>query len=198
MLSQRTLAELTDEERGAIEQHLADCADCRGKWDPAFQSQELHHTVKELRRTTTVKDGVMATIRGEAARASGDGEEPVVPERIAGFEVVGTLGRGGMGTVLKARQVSMDRLVALKILPERLAKDKKFVDRFVREARAAARLRHPHIVQAYDAGLADGTYYFAMEYVDGEGLDAILAREGTLEPERALQILKQVCSALWA
>jgi WD40 repeat protein len=197
-LSQKPLAELTDNERAAAEQHLAACPDCRGEWEPALQSQELHRTVRELCSTTSIRAGVMARVRGQKGGNPDKGDGPVVRERIAGFEVVGTLGRGGMGTVLKARQVSMDRFVALKILPKRLASNEDYVRRFVREARAAARLHHPHIVQAHDVGEDDGTYYFVMEYVDGEGLDAAVAREGPLEAERALQIMKQVCSALWA
>jgi len=103
-----------------------------------------------------------------------------------------------MGTVLKARQVSMDRLVALKILPKRLAQNQDFVKRFVREARSAARLRHPNIVSAYEVGIADGYHFFAMEYVEGESLDAALLRNGPIEQDRAVELMKQVCSALAA
>jgi len=132
---------------------------------------------------------------GEAdGRGTGRGET----RRLAGFEILGHIGRGGMGIVLKARQVSMDRVVALKILPRHLADDIVFVERFFREARSAARLRHPHIVQAYDAGESDGTCYFAMEFVDGEGLGTVLAREGALDPQQALVYMRQVCSALAA
>ena len=120
------------------------------------------------------------------------------PKRLGGYELLGRLGKGGMGTVLKARQISLDRLVALKILPQRLAANEQFVQRFLREARSAARLRHPHIVQAIDVGQVEGYYVFAMEYVDGETLEAILRREGPLEPERALRYLKQTTSALAA
>jgi hypothetical protein len=192
LLSARSLAELPPDELAVVQSHIAECSACRER---CYQTQELHAAVKELRRTTTVKASVMARIRGESAPAA---EEPALPGRIGGFEVLGVLGRGGMGTVLKARQVSMDRLVALKVLPQRLAADDAFVGRFIREAHAAAKLRHPHIVQGFDAGLADGYYYFAMEYVDGVGLDAIVARDGPLEPNRALQVLKQATSALWA
>src|SRR5512136_722977 len=93
-------------------------------------------------------------------------EQSQEPKRLGGFELLGRLGKGGMGTVLKARQVSMDRLVALKILPRKLAQNEAFVKRFFREARAAAAVHHPHIVQAHDVGLTDGYYYFAMEYVE--------------------------------
>ncbi|MHC4505053.1 MAG: protein kinase domain-containing protein, partial [Planctomycetota bacterium] len=83
---------------------------------------------------------------------------------VAGFELLGKLGEGGMGIVYKARQASMDRLVALKILPERLAKDTSFVARFFREARVAAKLDHPNIVRGIDVGSAGSDYYFAMEF----------------------------------
>ena len=118
------------------------------------------------------------------------------PTRIGGFEILGRLGQGGMGTVYKARQVSMDRIVALKVLPPRLAKDKAFVERFVREARSAARLQHPNIVQGIDVGVAGGTYYFAMEFVDGPTVRAVLRSSGTLEEKRALEIVQGVAQAL--
>jgi serine/threonine protein kinase len=120
------------------------------------------------------------------------------PKRLGGFEILGRIGKGGMGTVYKARQVSLNRSVALKILSKALAANEDFVKRFIREARSAATIHHPNIVEAYDVGLAEGYYYFAMEYVDGEGLDAVLRREVTLEQGRAAGIMEQVCSALAA
>ena len=72
--------------------------------------------------------------------------------RIGGYEILARLGQGGMGAVYKARQVSMDRIVALKVLPPRLAKDEAYVQRFLREARSAAALQHPNIVQGIDVG----------------------------------------------
>jgi WD40 repeat protein len=120
------------------------------------------------------------------------------PKRLGGFELLARLGKGGMGTVFKARQVSMARLVALKILPKEVAENETFVQRFLREARSAAQLRHPNIVQAFDVGQADGYYFFAMEFVDGETLEALVRRDGPLEPNRALDIMKQVTSALAA
>ena len=96
--------------------------------------------------------------------------------RIPGFEILSTLGRGGMGVVYKARQTSMDRVVALKVLLPEYSREQGFIDRFLREARAVARLNHPHIVAGYDAGSAGGIHYTVMEYVEGETLDARLAR----------------------
>jgi len=115
---------------------------------------------------------------------------------VGGFEILGKIGQGGMGAVFKARQVSMDRVVALKVLPQRLAKNKGFVERFLREARAAAKLDHPNIIQAIDAGHADGYYYFAMEYVEGETLQGLLQRAGALREVRAFEIVRDVLRGL--
>ncbi|MBM4034164.1 MAG: hypothetical protein FJ291_20630 [Planctomycetes bacterium] len=198
LLSERAFDEANPERRADILAHLAACRGCRDAWSAAYDSQELEAGLSGLRGTASVRDRVMARLRGEARPADGAEGEPPLPARVGGFEVLGTLGRGGMGTVLKARQTSTGRIVALKVLPRRLARDERFVTRFIREAFAAARLRHPHIVQVYDAGLADGYYYFAMEYVDGEGLDKVLARGGPLEPGLALRLMRQVCGALQA
>lgn len=115
---------------------------------------------------------------------------------VGGFEVLSEIGRGAMGAVFKARQVSVDRIVALKILPPRLAKNENFISRFLREARSVAHLNHPNIVQAIDAGHAGVYYYFAMEYVDGPTADALLQSEGPLPERRALEIARDVARAL--
>ena len=96
----------------------------------------------------------------------------------------------------KARQVSMDRYVALKVLALRFASDKAFAERFLREARAAAQLSHPNIVQAIDVGEADGRHYFAMEFVAGESVSTALSARGPADPEAALDIVTQVVRAL--
>jgi len=121
---------------------------------------------------------------------------PQQPTTIGGFEIISRLGRGGMGAVYKARQVSLDRIVALKVLPPVLARDKAFIERFFREARAVAKLNHPNIVQGIDVGVAEKYYYFAMEYVDGEPVQHILAREGPMAEKRALDIVLQVAQAM--
>jgi serine/threonine protein kinase len=100
-----------------------------------------------------------------------------------------------MGAVYKARQPSLDRLVALKILPPAIAGGTGFAERFTREARALARLNHPNIVAVYDFGQAAGMPYFVMEYVDGLNLRE-LERGGKLTPQQALQIVPQICQAL--
>ncbi len=120
---------------------------------------------------------------------------PKQPTMIGGYEIMSRLGRGGMGAVYKARQVSMDRLVALKVLPPVLAKDKNFIERFFREARAVARLNHPNIVQGIDVGVAEKYYYFAMEFVDGETVQSILGK-GPMDEKPALAIVLQIAQAL--
>src|SRR5215208_3268643 len=111
------------------------------------------------------------------------------------LEILELLGRGGMGAVYKARQRGLDRFVALKILPPGVDRDPGFQERFVREARALARLSHPNIVAVHDFGQAGGLYYFLMEYVDGVNLREML-RGGHLAPGDALGIVPQVCDAL--
>jgi serine/threonine protein kinase len=116
---------------------------------------------------------------------------PLFPQ----LEVLELLGQGGMGAVYKARQVALDRLVALKILSTRAEEDPEFAERFTREARALARLNHPNIVTVYDSGRAGGRFYLLMEYVDGPNLRRVIAAK-TLRPEEALRIVPQLCDAL--
>ncbi|MCC7139275.1 MAG: serine/threonine protein kinase [Planctomycetes bacterium] len=117
-------------------------------------------------------------------------------EQIAGYRLLERLGGGAMGTVYKARQLSLDRDVAIKILSAELAQDPTFVARFEREAKAVARLNHANIISGIDVGDADGVKYFVMEYVDGSTVASLLRRGGPLDEERALLIAQQVCRAL--
>jgi serine/threonine protein kinase/Flp pilus assembly protein TadD len=125
--------------------------------------------------------------------------EPPSLEEIAPYfpqlELLACLGRGGMGVVYKARQRSLDRLVALKILAPERENDPQFGARFAREAQALARLSHPHIVTVYDFGQADGLFYLLMEYVDGVSLRQLLQTR-RLEPKEALAIVPPICDAL--
>jgi Protein kinase domain len=111
------------------------------------------------------------------------------------LEILELRGQGGMGAVYKARQVKLDRLVALKILPPEWGKDPAFAARFAREARALAKLSHPQVVAVHDFGDADGLYYLLMEYVDGDNLRQRL-QAGRVPPREALAVVTQVCDAL--
>jgi len=127
---------------------------------------------------------------------AGSSDSQIAGKMVGGYELVQKLGRGAMGAVFRARQVAADRTVALKVLPPRLAQDKSFVDRFLREARAAAKLNHPNIVEAIDVGYAEPYYYFAMEYVDGISLKTVLGARNSLPQERALEIAHDIARAL--
>jgi serine/threonine-protein kinase len=115
---------------------------------------------------------------------------------IEGYELLSKIGEGGMGIVYRARQVSLRRTVAVKVLRDELAGDEAFITRFMREARLAAALGHPNIVRAIDVGRCGKTYYFAMEFVDGEAVKAIMNREGVLPERRATEIALHVARAL--
>jgi len=112
------------------------------------------------------------------------------------YELHRRLGRGGMAEVFLARDQLLDRPVAVKVLFPEFATDPSFVERFRREATAAANLNHPNIVGVYDWGEADGTYFIVMEYVDGRTLSEILRDEGPLHPDRAADVGADVAAAL--
>ena len=123
-------------------------------------------------------------------------EGGLVGQVIAGYEVLERVGRGGMGTVYRARQLSLDRIVAFKVLSPSLAWDEEFIERFMDEARASARLVHPNIVRALDVGKAEGIYYFVMEYMPGGSVEDQIEREGRIAPDRAVGILVDVARGL--
>lgn len=116
--------------------------------------------------------------------------------QLSGYELLGKIGEGGMSTVWKARQLSLDRLVAIKTLARAYLPDEDAWQRFRLEAKAAARLSHPGIVQVFDAGESFGMPYIVMEYVDGRSLCEILAARGRLPEAEALSIAESVAQAL--
>jgi len=118
------------------------------------------------------------------------------PSAVDGFRLLKRIGRGGMATVYKAVQVSIGRIVAVKILHPQYAADAVFVSRFQREARAAARLNHPNIVSGIDVGESEGRHYFAMEYVEGRSLARALREDGPMTPKAALGVVTQIARAL--
>jgi len=119
-----------------------------------------------------------------------------VPRELGSFELLEKIGQGSTATVFKGRQRGLDRFVAVKVLAPRLAEDDAYLARFRREARAAARLTHPNIVAAIDVGEAEGFHYVATEFIEGESLSQVLAREGRLSEARALAIAIEVAGAL--
>jgi len=117
-------------------------------------------------------------------------------ERIGPYEILEELGQGGMGVVYRARQASLNRMIALKVLPSHLESDDTAVRRFRQEGETAARLKHDNIVTVYDAHVDEPPYYIAMEFLQGRPLDSIIAERGRLEPEEAVAIISQVCAGL--
>ena len=119
-----------------------------------------------------------------------------VDQKIPGYQLLERIGAGGMGVVYKARQLRMDRLVAIKLLKPKYSRNARYVERFLREAKLAAKLSHNHIVQAIDAGEAYGHQFFVMEYVEGTSVGDLLTRDGPFEESEAIRIVLQVAHAL--
>ncbi len=112
------------------------------------------------------------------------------------YRIVRRLGQGGMARVFLAQDESLHRQVAVKVLADRHSDDPHFIERFQREARAAARLNHPNIVQVYDQSQTAGMSYIVQEYVEGETLKDLIRRESPIEPRRAITIALQILAAL--
>ncbi|MBI2192406.1 MAG: protein kinase [Planctomycetes bacterium] len=121
---------------------------------------------------------------------------PITGQRIPGYEILARLGQGTLGTVYKARQISMDRVVAIKVLAQHYSRNEEFVQQFIQQARAAAQFSHPNIVRAIDVGNIRNLYYFVMEFVDGISAEERLRKEGLLPEREALEMAAQVCRAL--
>src|SRR5256714_12637842 len=121
-----------------------------------------------------------------------------VPQIIAGrFRIECEIGTGGMGTVYRATHLGLERPVAVKIIKPEFAADRDVTERFMREARTMARLRHPHAAMIFDAGnLPDGRHFIVMEFVEGTTLSEALAREGRFTPERVVRIASDICDVL--
>jgi serine/threonine-protein kinase len=117
-------------------------------------------------------------------------------QKIPGYRLLGKLGAGAMATVYKARQLNLDRLVAIKVLPRKFSQNPQFIERFYAEGRAAAQLNHPHIVQAYDVGKAGEYHYFVMEFVDGRTVYDDIVKHKRFAEAEAIEIVRQVALAL--
>jgi Tol biopolymer transport system component/tRNA A-37 threonylcarbamoyl transferase component Bud32 len=131
---------------------------------------------------------------GEQTQTS---ETSAIPSRIGEFDILREIGRGGMGIVFEAVQLSLGRRVALKVRPQRDATDGLQARRFGREARAVAKLQHPNVVTVHGSGSYDGWQYIAMDLVDGCSVDSIV-EQGPAGPERAAEIVRDIAEALEA
>ncbi len=134
--------------------------------------------------------------RSQMVRLMQESGETTKKFQIPGYQVMSKIGKGSMGVVYKAKQISVDRVVAIKILLDTLAQNKEFIKRFEREAKIAARLSHNNVVNAIDAGEVDGHYFFVMEYVEGPTIKDYLDKNKTFEEKEALRIVMAVAEAL--
>ena len=112
------------------------------------------------------------------------------------FEIIEVAGEGGMGVVYRARQLTLERIVALKVISPAVADSPDFTTRFRRESRLAASIDHPHVVSVYSAGELEGRAYIAMQWVDGNGLDGLLRDRKPLDEARTRRIISQLAGAL--
>ena len=134
----------------------------------------------------------LLNVPSESDRTSGS----LIGSRLGDYQIMRKLGRGGMADVYAARQLSLGRDVALKVLRSEFSRDKDYVERFRREARAAAKLNHPNIVQVYEVGSFDSIFYIAQELIDGGNLRQRLEGQGAIGAEEAIELLVSVASAL--
>lgn len=125
-----------------------------------------------------------------------EGKDKDSAQYIPGYKILSKLGAGAMAIVYKAKQISLDRIVAIKILPRRFSENPDYVQRFYKEGKAAAKLNHNNIVAAFDVGEAGGYHYFVMEYVEGKTLYEDLAKGKIFSESEAINIVRQVANAL--
>lgn len=170
-------------------------------------AQELHDCLEEKKKLSSRGQRISLSevmlqcgylTRSQLQRLGTNLEDSISAkaQQIPGFQILGRLGAGAMATVFKAKQLSLDRVVAVKVLPKKLGDNPEFVDRFYKEGRAAARLNHNNIVQAIDVGEAGGYHYFVMEYIQGKTVFDDLAAGKIYTEKEALDIIIQVAKAL--
>jgi len=155
------------------------------------QSEENPTTLEQLLISNRFITPSQARRIKEATKEGKD-----VAEQIPGYKILGKLGAGAMAIVYKAKQLSLDRVVAVKILPRRFSENQDYVQRFYKEGKAAAKLNHNNIVTAYDVGEADGYHYFVMEYVEGKTLYEDMSKGKIFSEAEAIEIITQVAKAL--
>ncbi len=151
---------------------------------------------ERLAGDTQLSFGDKVSIGDTVMEFIGDSAGKPIDFEIPGYQIQERIGEGGMGVVYKARQVSMDRTVALKVLSEKYSSNSEFIDRFIREARSAGRLNHPNVIHVHDVSKAGGRYFFSMEFIDGPTVKKLLREKGRLPYRQSLEIITQAAKAL--
>ena len=208
-LTEEQLSELAECDRlpppGSAERaHLDTCADCRAQLDQHRANMVWANDVfAKARLGDSDADTGTETKSGPAriARLIEHGilqrsDDPRTPARFGAYEIVGCIGEGGMGIVLRGRDVALNRTVAIKLIRPELADEDEITARFAHEARCAAALRHPNIVTIHATGQEHGTPFLVMEHVDGETLADRIQRVGTLQPASTGEIFRQILAGL--
>ena len=167
--------------------------------------EELQRSLKQLKERRNISPIVLQDLMIELGFITANQaerlkksikESKAAAHQIPGYKIIGKLGAGAMAVVYKARQLSLNRIVAIKILPKRFSENPEYVERFYKEGQAAGKLNHPNIVQAFDVGEAGGYHYFVMEYVEGRTIADDLAQGKVFPESEALEIIIQVARAL--
>jgi len=186
--------------------HLEGCATCRETLLALGQPTDT--LVNRLRRPRTRDpyldepqcQAALKQAKSLAGKMPPTGEEPSTPaarpRQLGDYELLEKLGEGGMGAVYKARHRTMDRLVAVKLLPARSVQSADLVKRFYQEVKAAAKLIHPNVVTAFDAGQYEGVHYLVMEYVEGRDLARLIKQRGPLSVANAVNCILQAARGL--
>jgi eukaryotic-like serine/threonine-protein kinase len=166
---------------------------------------ELHKSLKELKARAPKNPAMLHDLlismgyitKSQAKRLLTDiREKKSAAHKIPGYKILGKLGSGAMAVVYKANQISLNRTVAIKLLPKRFSENPEYVKRFYKEGQAAGKLHHNNIVQAIDVGEAGGYHFFVMEYVEGQTIAEDLTDGGVFNEHKALDIVIKVAKAL--
>lgn len=174
--------------RLATAEEVAACVAKRAKLKEAGKDMPLTEILVRAGFVTATQLKRMANPADDSAASS--------IQQVPGYQILQKIGAGAMASVYKARQLSLDRIVAIKVLPARLSEDPEFVARFQKEGRAAAKLNHNNIVQAIDVGEYAGHHYFIMEFVDGKTVYDVMATKRVYEEKEALRLIIQIARAL--
>jgi serine/threonine-protein kinase len=187
---QRLLARIVVKNKLASEEQIQECLD---------EADGLHKSGRPSRLLDVlVHRGVLKKTQVKAVLSAYHQTQRLYQLNavVTGYQFLREIGHGTAGTVYLARQLSIGRLVAIKVLDEELASNPSFIRNFHREAKSAARLNHPNVIQAIDVGEVEGFHFFVMEYVDGESLQSVMKRDRRLDEARVLDVGLQMASAL--
>jgi urea transport system substrate-binding protein len=190
---------LSEADRAPLARHVDDCGHCQQRLDQLTAAAASPTLVVRpppastpLPRPDFLRKLKQAGVPPLSVRPTVAAAWPAIP----GYEIVDELGRGGMGVVYQARQRSLQRLVAVKVIDQHLAGKREVLERFEREMRVAARLAHPNLVAVHDAGQAEGVPFFIMEFVAGASLSQVVRQRGPLPVADACEVTRQAALGL--